>query len=52
MPGWRLWLSYALGILAFPLVLLGDRVGGGDACFAVMEAPAEEPPAGLPVERS
>jgi SAM-dependent methyltransferase len=52
MPGWRLWLSYALGILAFPLVLLGDRVGGGDACFAVMEAPAEEPPARLPVERS
>ena len=41
-PGWRLWLSYALGILAFPLVLLGDRVGGGDACFIVMEASPEQ----------
>jgi SAM-dependent methyltransferase len=38
-PGWRLWLSYALGIAMFPLILLGDRVGGGDACFIVMEAP-------------
>ena len=27
-PGWRLWLSYALGILVYPLVFLGDRVGG------------------------
>ena len=36
-PGWRLWLSYALGILAFPLVWLGDRVGGGDACYVVMQ---------------
>jgi SAM-dependent methyltransferase len=40
-PGWRLWLSYALGILIFPLALLGDRAGGGDACFIVMEAPPE-----------
>ena len=40
-PGWRLWLSYALGILSFPLVLLGDRVGGGDCCYIVMQAPAE-----------
>jgi hypothetical protein len=40
-PGWRLWLSYALGILSFPLVLLGDRVGGGDCCYVVMQAPAE-----------
>jgi 2-polyprenyl-3-methyl-5-hydroxy-6-metoxy-1,4-benzoquinol methylase len=36
-PGWRLWLSYALGMLAFPLVLVGDRVGGGPSCFIVME---------------
>ncbi len=41
-PGWRLWLSYALGLLIFPLVFLGDRVGGGDACFIVMEAPPEQ----------
>jgi len=40
-PGWRLWLSYALGMLMFPLVLLGDRAGGGDACFIVMEASPE-----------
>ena len=41
-PGWRLWLSYALGILMFPLVFLGDRAGGGDACFVVMQAPPEQ----------
>ncbi len=40
--GWRLWLCYALGILAFPLVLLGDRLGGGDACFIAMEASPEQ----------
>jgi SAM-dependent methyltransferase len=38
-PGWKLWLSYALGIVMFPLILLGDRLGGGDACYIVMEAP-------------
>jgi SAM-dependent methyltransferase len=42
-PGWRLWLSYALGMLAFPLVLIGDRLGGGDSCYIVMEAPRETP---------
>jgi SAM-dependent methyltransferase len=36
-PGWKLWLSYALGMLMFPLLLLGDRASGGDACFIVME---------------
>jgi SAM-dependent methyltransferase len=36
-PGWKLWLSYALAIPVFPLVWLGDRVGGGDCCFIVME---------------
>lgn len=40
-PGWRLWLSYALGMLIFPFVLIGDRVGGGDACFIVMRAPSD-----------
>jgi SAM-dependent methyltransferase len=39
--GWRLWLSYALGLAVFPLVLLGDRYGGGDVCFIVMQAPPE-----------
>jgi SAM-dependent methyltransferase len=39
-PGWRLWLSYGLGVLLLPLMLLGDRLGGGDCCFIVMEAPA------------
>jgi SAM-dependent methyltransferase len=39
--GWRLWLSYALGILIFPFVFLADRVGGGDACYIVMQAPAD-----------
>jgi len=41
-PGWRLWLSYALGVLIFPLIFLGDRIGGGDACFIVMQAPPEQ----------
>jgi SAM-dependent methyltransferase len=36
-PGWKLWLSYGLGIVAFPLVALGDRFGGGDSCYVVME---------------
>jgi len=40
IPGWRLWLSYALGIAAFPFLLVGDRVGGGDCCYIVMRAPA------------
>jgi hypothetical protein len=39
-PGSRIWLSYALGVLIFPLIMLVDRVGGGDACFIVMQAPA------------
>jgi 2-polyprenyl-3-methyl-5-hydroxy-6-metoxy-1,4-benzoquinol methylase len=41
-PGWKLWLSYALGILMFPLFLLGDRAGGGDCCFVVMESSPEQ----------
>jgi SAM-dependent methyltransferase len=40
-PGWRLWLSYALSVPLLPLVFLGDRVGGGDCCFVVMEERAE-----------
>lgn len=35
-PGWKLWLSYALSLPLLPFVFLGDRVGGGDACYVVM----------------
>ncbi len=40
-PGWRLWLSYALGMAVFPLVFLADRIGGGDCCYIVMQAPED-----------
>lgn len=39
-PGWKLWLSYAIGLPLLPLVWLGDRFGGGDACYAVMTPPS------------
>ena len=39
-PGWKLWLSYAFSIPLLPLVMLGDRLGGGDCCYAVMERSA------------
>jgi SAM-dependent methyltransferase len=39
-PGWKLWLSYAVALPLLPLVWLGDRFGGGDACYAVMSRPA------------
>jgi hypothetical protein len=29
-------------MLVLPLVLLGDRAGGGDSCFIVMKASAEQ----------
>jgi SAM-dependent methyltransferase len=38
-PGWKLWASYAIGLPLLPLVWLGDRLGGGDACYAVMTKP-------------
>jgi hypothetical protein len=41
-PGWKLWLSYALSIPLLPLVMLGDRVGGGDCCYIVMELNGDE----------
>jgi SAM-dependent methyltransferase len=37
-PGWKLWLSYALSLPLLPLVMLGDRVGGGDCCYILMRA--------------
>ena len=39
-PGWKLWASYAAALPLLPLVLLGDRFGGGDACYAVLIRPA------------
>ena len=41
-PGWKLWLSYALSIPLLPFIFLGDRVGGGDCCYVVMEERAED----------
>jgi 2-polyprenyl-3-methyl-5-hydroxy-6-metoxy-1,4-benzoquinol methylase len=39
--GWKLWASYALGALVFPLFWLVDRVLGGDCCYLVARrAPA------------
>jgi SAM-dependent methyltransferase len=38
-PGWKLWLAYALGLASYPVVLLIDRVLGGDACYAVLRRP-------------
>lgn len=35
-PGWKLWLSYGLSLPLLPFVFLGDRIGGGDACYVVM----------------
>ncbi len=35
-PGWKLWLAYAVSLPLLPFVLLGDRLGGGDACHAVL----------------
>jgi SAM-dependent methyltransferase len=37
-PGWKLWLSYGLSLPLLPFVFLGDRVGGGDSCYAVMRS--------------
>ena len=35
-PGWKLWLAYGLSLPLLPFVWLGDRLGGGDSCYAVM----------------
>lgn len=40
-PGWKLWLSYGLSLPLLPLIWVGDRIGGGDACYAVMGKGAE-----------
>ncbi len=38
-PGWKLWLSYGLGLLAFPPIALIDRLAGADCCYALLERP-------------
>lgn len=38
-PGWRLWLSYALGAAVYPLAALANRALGADCCWAVLRAP-------------
>lgn len=37
--GWKLWASYALGALVFPLTWLIDRRWGGDCCYLVARRP-------------
>jgi SAM-dependent methyltransferase len=37
--GWRLWVAYALGLLAFPAIWVGDRLAGGDCAWAVLRLP-------------
>jgi 2-polyprenyl-3-methyl-5-hydroxy-6-metoxy-1,4-benzoquinol methylase len=37
-PGWKLWLSYALGAVAFPPIALINRVAGADCCYALLQA--------------
>lgn len=40
-PGWKLWLAYAVSLPLLPIVWLGDRIGGGDSCYAVLSRPAD-----------
>jgi SAM-dependent methyltransferase len=40
-PGWKLWVSYALSLPLIPLVMLGDRIGGGDCCYILMQRKGE-----------
>ena len=40
--GWKLWVSYALGALLFPIAWLTDRKLGGDCCFLVAQRPPEQ----------
>ena len=38
-PGWKLWLSYALGLAVYPPAALVNRALGGDCCYAILRAP-------------
>jgi hypothetical protein len=39
-PGWKLWLAYAMGTVAFPPIALINRLAGADCCYALLAAPA------------
>ncbi|HEX2702336.1 MAG TPA: class I SAM-dependent methyltransferase [Solirubrobacteraceae bacterium] len=39
-PGWKLWLSYALGVAAFPPLALVNRLTQGDCCYALLQVPS------------
>jgi 2-polyprenyl-3-methyl-5-hydroxy-6-metoxy-1,4-benzoquinol methylase len=41
-PGWKLWLSYALGVIAYPPVAAVNALAGGDCCYALLRRPAKE----------
>jgi 2-polyprenyl-3-methyl-5-hydroxy-6-metoxy-1,4-benzoquinol methylase len=43
-PGWKLWLAYALGMLAFPPVAAVNALAGGDCCYALLRRSANEAP--------
>lgn len=38
-PGWKLWLSYVLGVAVYPLAAVINRALGADCCYAVLRAP-------------
>jgi hypothetical protein len=38
--GWKLWTSYLLGTLLFPLTWVIDRRFGGDCCYMVAQRPS------------
>ena len=42
-PGWKLWLAYALGAAAFPLIASVDAFAGGDCAYAVLGRPPSSP---------
>jgi SAM-dependent methyltransferase len=46
-PGWKLWLSYALGAVAFPPAAALNKIVGGDCCYALLArtASGEQQPA-------
>jgi hypothetical protein len=37
-PGWKLWLSYAIGAAVYPAVAVINRLLGADCCYAVLRA--------------
>ncbi len=37
-PGWKLWLAYALGAVAFPPIALINRLAQADCCYALLQA--------------